>query len=52
MSPDNKLVQCIQQSLRQAYTETLYKVYMASSTKMGSLNSETVQGKGLSREND
>jgi hypothetical protein len=37
-------VLCIQQSLRHAYIETLYKVLMASSMKMGSVDSEIKLG--------
>lgn len=33
---------CVRQSLRPVYSETVYKVHMPSSTKMGSVDSETM----------
>lgn len=42
-------VPCVQQSLRHVSIKTLYKVHMISSIKMSTVDSETVQDKGLRR---
>jgi hypothetical protein len=41
-------IPCIQQSLRHVYIETLYKVHVVSSIKMGSVDSESTSS-GLGR---
>lgn len=42
------LIPCVQQSLRHVYIEILYKVCVASSMKMGSVDSESMSS-GLGR---
>lgn len=45
-------VPCVQQSLRHVSIKTLYKVHVISSIKMSTVDSETVQDKGLGRKTE